>query len=194
MVSICVIEFVEACIWQTNPTVLGSSALCDATNRLLTRVIFANLAMQPLLVNIAAARLEPDRELFKATSIMAIVLAGCYMLAYVLGEVGEVDVLPIAASGFLGMHATETCSFVGAHRHIHWLFKMSANFMLPNGFAYVFMMLPPLAAKPRRLLAAPLGAYLAFYAVLFVSMGYSFEAGSVWCWSAIGMHVYACLM
>lgn len=192
MVSICVIELVEACIWNgVLPSPGGDSSLCDATNRFLTRVVFANLAFQPLLANLAALRLQPKRELFRTTSVMAAALAGCFLTALALGEVGDVDITPFEASGYLGMHGTETCSFAGARGHLHWVFKTSANFMLPNGFAYVFMMLPPLAARPSRLLAAPLAAYLAFYAILFVHMGYSFEAGSVWCWSAIGLHVHA---
>jgi hypothetical protein len=122
---------------------------------------------------------------------MAAALAASLFAALALGEVGEVDLLPFEATGRRGMHAEETCSLLGARGHLHWVFKMSANFMLPNGFAYMLMMVPPLFARPRHLLAAPLGAYLAVFAALFSSMGYSFEAGSVWCWSAIGLHCYA---
>jgi hypothetical protein len=122
---------------------------------------------------------------------MAAVLALSYYVALVLGEVGEVDVVPFEATGRLGMHGAGTCTLRGKFRHLHWVFKASANFMLPNGFAYVFMMLPPLLAEPSRLLAAPLGAYLAVFAGLFCAMDYSFEAGSVWCWSAVGLHAYA---
>jgi hypothetical protein len=203
LASICLIEVLEAFFW---PTVSVSSAgnrcgiSCGSGNRFITLAIFANLSVQPLLVNLAAlalaklAKAQPQREAFEITSRMAAALAVCFLGALALGEIGEVDIVPFEATGKLGMHATETCSLLGAHGHLHWVFKMSANFMLPNGFAYVLMMLPPLFARPWHLLAAPLGAYLAIFAGLFFSMGYSFEAGSVWCWSAIGLHCYAYIM
>lgn len=195
LASICFVEIVEACVW---PTVSASApGGCSTANRFLTLAIFANLSLQPLLVNLAAlalAKLEknqPLRDAFEVTSFMAAALASSLFVAMALGEIGEVDLMSFAATGYLGMHAEETCSLLGAHGHLHWVFKMAANFMLPNGFAYMLMMMPPLFARPRHLLAAPIGAYIAVFAALFCSMGYSFEAGSVWCWSAIGLHCYA---
>ncbi len=205
LASICFVEVAEACIWPTVSKTVFASALggCSAANRLLTLAVFANLSLQPLLANLAAlalARRERARplgeareavEAFRITSLMAAALAAALFAALALGEVGEADLLPFEATGRRGMHGEETCSLLGARGHLHWVFKMSANFMLPNGFAYMLMMVPPLFARPRHLLAAPLGAYLAVFAALFSSMGYSFEAGSVWCWSAIGLHCYA---
>lgn len=193
LASICLIELLEAFVWPA----VSVSGSCTSGNRFLTLAIFANLSTQPLLVNLAALALakheaaQPQREAFEITSRMAAALAFSFFGALALGEVGEVDIVPFEATGKLGMHATETCSLLGAHGHLHWAFKVSANFMLPNGFAYILMMLPPLFARPWHLLAAPLGAYLAIFAGLFFAMGYSFEAGSVWCWSAIGLHCYA---
>jgi hypothetical protein len=194
LISIWTIELFEACIWPNVDLGGSTHGNCNTTNRFLTWMIFVNLSLQPLLVNIAALHIQPYREVFKVTSFMAAIATLCYLIALMLGEVGEVDLMSFAATRYLGMHGTETCSFLGSYNHLHWVFKISANFMLPNGYTYIFMMLPPLISKPWHLLAAPLGAYLLLFAALFYSMGYSFEAGSVWCWSAIGLHLYAYIL
>merc|ERR1712110_1094704 len=45
-------------------------------------------------------------------------------------------------------------------------------------------------ARPYYLFSGPITAYLLMLVGFLIGFGWSFEAGSVWCWSALGLHVY----
>nr|QOI90590.1 hypothetical protein HWQ62_00459 [Pyramimonas orientalis virus] len=195
LISILLIEVSEAFLW---PYVTASydatiDSTCPMINSLVTRFIYVTLCFQPIFVNMAAYYIHNnlyDRRMFSVPLKLSLIVGGGLVLSMLCGELLEIDLRSFIDTGDKGFHNTVSCSYIGNHSHMHWTWKNSAHFLLPNGFTYIIMFIPPLFSKPYWVVAFPVAFYLCVLATLFVAFDFSFEAGSVWCWTAMGLHIY----
>lgn len=86
---------------------------------------------------------------------------------------------------------TETCTYIGlSGQHLHWSYRFPNTFITPNAFTYALLWFSIIVTKPKRFAA---GIYLIALGIFIIQLIYfqlSFEAGSVWCWSAIFIFIY----
>jgi hypothetical protein len=84
----------------------------------------------------------------------------------------------------------QTCTYLGAHGHLHWVFKLASSSFLPNLWAMILMWCWPFfVGLPRKhILPHTLGVLVTGPLALIYTEG-SFEAGSIWCWTALISYV-----
>jgi hypothetical protein len=70
------------------------------------------------------------------------------------------------------------------------VWKISAAYFAPNAYAYFLFGIAATAARPFHVASGPVGGYLVVFGIILASFHFSIEAASVWCWSAIGLHIY----
>lgn len=68
--------------------------------------------------------------------------------------------------------------------------KLSGHVLLPNAFPYFVLLAIVIFVQPFRLVGAIITIMLCVFTFFYVRYGYSFEAGSVWCWTALLMDLY----
>jgi len=89
---------------------------------------------------------------------------------------------------------SETCTFLGrSGHHLHWAFAIPDTYVTPNGFTYLLLWLSVIFCRPRRFVAGIMLLCLGIFVVQFLYLGSSWEAGSVWCWSAMIGFVYVAI-
>ncbi len=98
--------------------------------------------------------------------------------------------------GYKGLWGPATCAYAGPHGHLQWSIALSLHELLPNALPYFLLLaLPLLWHRPVWVAALPGGALLAVWAALLAAMhGNMGEAGSVWCFSGVLLHVYYLLL
>jgi hypothetical protein len=103
---------------------------------------------------------------------------------------GEVFDLYFVEGNDLDFRGKQTCTFLGLYGHLHWVWKLSSFYLMPSAWSYIILMLAAVAAKPFYLFSAPILFMLVLYGVFTISFKGSYEAGSVWCWSALAFYTY----
>ena len=206
--TILAIELLEAIAWGldvVDPLPTDEEALevytCPWANVVITRIALIPIALQPFCAVLPIWGTAPpngsnSRETFKLPLLSAGLVSIGIIASLVVGELfGDstpaVAVQPLSCTNSLGFAADQTCTFIGAHGHLHWTLRMSMSWLSPGGFAYaVAMVVPVFFARPFAPVGMPFLIFLGIFAALIVRMGGSFEAASVWCWSALALILY----
>jgi hypothetical protein len=96
-------------------------------------------------------------------------------------------------SGFRDYRHWETCTFIGKSGvHLQWTTNMDDTYATPNMFSYLMLSIPLWYAKPFKLIAGPIVLSELLFFWQSWRLGGSFEAASVWCWSAMLILSYYC--
>jgi hypothetical protein len=195
LLSIFLIEVLESFLWAPStalrPIAEASREGCTARNMVLTRAVAVVILTQPFIL-VWAARHTGDRDnmqLLYVSQVLAAITTVLLFAALLQGEILEEQLLDIANSDFRGAYGFASCSWVGEHGHIHWVWKMAHVPYAPLAYAYLLFTVSALFARPLHVTSGPLAVMLATWAVLAIAIG-GMEAASVWCWTAIGLHAY----
>lgn len=70
------------------------------------------------------------------------------------------------------------------------MWKFPAAYFAPNAFAYFLFGIASTFARPLHIASGPIALYLVLFGAILFGFHLSMEAASVWCWSAIGLHIY----
>ena len=201
LLGVCLMEAIEACIWSRPEGLMSvmetmdSDTKCDVWNKRLTIFTWVFvLPWQPLFVIAPCRRVGhiDNRKLLQIPEFMAIVFAAVHCLLVVVSLfTDDAHLRNLMDSGFKSYYHQETCTYVGlSGHHLHWTVNIPDTFMTPNAFTYSLLWSTVIFAKPKRYAA---GIFLFAAALFWTQLAYfsmSFEAGSVWCWSALFVFVY----
>eukprot|EP00970_Alexandrium_tamarense_P009741 scaffold1954_cov146-Alexandrium_tamarense.AAC.10 len=120
-------------------------------------------------------------------------LFGMSMIAsylYTITSAKTAKLRTLADSDYLSYLNTETCTYLGRGGHFHWTLASADSFIVPNSYTYALLWFSCSFARPLRLFSGILFFGLVLFMLFLVELGGSFEAGSVWCWSAIILILY----
>ena len=84
----------------------------------------------------------------------------------------------------------DTCTYIGLHGHLHWTIVMADTILMPNAFAYAMLFLSTAFARPKQIVAVPSFIMMLIFFLQSIWFEGSFEAGSIWCFTAIVVFVY----
>ena len=204
LMSVCVMEAIEAFVWSrpdelisVYDTILPNTTCAKWNQRLTVFVWIFLLPLQPLWVIMPCRRVGSSKnwQILQVPEFLAIVFAAANCFMYLISFVPQIESMMIhrtlSDSGFKSYHHNETCTYLGASgHHLHWAYGLADTYVTPNGFTYFLLWLSVLYARPLRFAA---GIYLFAAGVFFTQLVYfklSWEAGSVWCWTAMFIFVY----
>lgn len=207
LVTVLLVETIEALQWMRPDDLVAirqaGESTCSQRNRWLTMALMPVLCFQPFLGIFACRRsgVPENNAALMVPEMLAFITGIFFLWSLAMGEwgvglkllgidCGQTQLADIADSFYLGMHHTESCTYIGEHGHLHWTFKVSAFYFAPGGYAYALINCAVAAARPWYLFSGPITAYLVLLVVFLLGFGWSFEAGSVWCWSALGLHAF----
>ena len=200
-------EAIEAYIWSKPEDLLSvtdtTQAIyprCSKSNYRLTVFVWIFiLPWQPFLV-IMPCRHAGDKEtqtLLKVPEYLAIIFGVANTLLYCLSSAlsrslnTAFQFQHLSSSNLKSYLHNETCTYIGSSgNHLHWTYQFPGHFMAPNPFTYSLLWLSVVFAKPKRFAAGIFVFELLQFLALLVYFDFSFEAGSVWCWSAMIMFLY----
>jgi hypothetical protein len=191
--SICVMEIIEWMIWSRPEELISildaSSTTCSERNRKLTLFTWlALLPWQPLLTIMPCRRVGSTRnqELLKVPEMLAVVFAVTHFLGflYVAFDANHPLVRPLEQSNYHSYIHSQSCIYVGQKGHLHWTLRIADTYITPNAFTYALLWTSIAYARPLRFAAGIFLAALVVFVCQLVYFGLSFEAGSVWCWTA----------
>jgi hypothetical protein len=190
------VETIEAMLWA-HPDELVSITeavqhTCAPRNESLTRLLIPIINSQPTLAIFACRRsgIKENLSLLMIPELLSLLYFAAVIANWIVGEVFELQLAEIQDSGFTDFHGKQTCAFLGLHGHLHWLWKCTSFYLMPNGFTYVLLWSSTVAARPFYLFSGPLFGLLVLFAIFTLSFKGSFEAGSVWCWSGLAIFAY----
>jgi hypothetical protein len=191
LLSIFLIVVIESFMWAPStalrPIAEASRKGCTARNQLLTQFAAVVILTQPVIL-VWAARHTGDRDnmqLLYVSQVLAAITTVLLFAALLQGEILEEKLLDISHSDFRGAFGFSSCSWIGEHGHIHWVWKMANVPYAPLAYAYLVFAVSALFARPLHVTSGPLAVMLATWAVLAIAIG-GMEASSVWCWSPLG--------
>jgi len=198
-------EMIEAYVWAHPDELVPiqessqGTRTCSKVNQRLTVFLWLFiLPWQPLCVIIPCRRVgHPDnRQLLKVPEFLAIVYGFCNLFLYLVSSLPQLSsnmiYRSLAESNFKSYLHTETCTYLGASgHHLQWAYSLPDMFLAPNGYTYFLLWLSVAFARPLRYAAGIFLVAVAIFFVQFIYFDLSWEAGSVWCWAAIILHVYA---
>jgi hypothetical protein len=209
LVSICAMEGIEAFVWSrpddlvsTLQTATEMGACAKWNHRVTMFTWLFILPWQPLWVILPCRRVgSPDnRLLLQVPEFFAIVLAVIHSLLFLMvalfpHELGSAALhTSLADSNFKSYLHKETCTYLGATgHHLHWCISTADTYLTPNAFTYFLLWSSVAFAKPKRFAG---GVFLFVLGMFLLQLAYfegSWEAGSVWCWSAMVLFLYFAL-
>jgi hypothetical protein len=91
----------------------------------------------------------------------------------------------------LGNTGKATCTYIGTHGHLHWLFKTTNAWYLPDNKAYMFVFICILfSGIPVKHFVFDLVLLTLFFLSVVYTEGTA-EATSIWCWSGFAGCIFA---
>ena len=126
------------------------------------------------------------------------ILFGLSMLAsyiYTIKTSQPILLRRLADSKYRSYLNNETCTYIGKQGgHFHWTLATVDSYLAPNSYTYALLWMGSCAfARPYRLFSGILLFGISLFASFLVKFDGSFEAGSVWCWTAMILFVYIAL-
>ncbi|KAL7554077.1 hypothetical protein ACHAWF_017459 [Thalassiosira exigua] len=217
LTSIAAIEAMEALLWMDEDNMISvtessTDKTCSRWNRNLTLAIFLGLLpWQPFMILASARRTgdERNRDLLLAPELLALFYATTFVGAHLVTSTlpfiddfasNNLLLLPrmpplrsLESTNYTSCFHTTTCTYIGFHGRLHWALGAPETYVSPNIYTYALLWLPVAVARPRRLCA---GLWMSLWVVgigWLVYYAFSFESGSVWCWSGIAACIYVAL-
>jgi hypothetical protein len=115
----------------------------------------------------------------------------CFFASQVFPQHPFFEAKHVSRSNYMGFAHNETCAYIGrSGHHLHWTSAYADTHMSPNTFAYVLLWIPLVFARPLRFCALPFLLMLGVFGFQLYALNGSYEAGSIWCWSALNVHIY----
>jgi hypothetical protein len=199
--SILVIEVIEALLWARPEEMIAieksqSQIACPTRNRALTLAAFSIIFFQPFLVIYSCRRsgLTQNLSLFMIPEKLSILFGLSFLAVYIyaisISSESSVWLRKLADTRYKSYTNDKTCTYFGSNGHLQWSIATLDSFFTPNAYAYSLLWLSCIFARPLRLLGGIFAFGLFMFLFFLVEMRGSFEAGSVWCWSGIILHLY----
>jgi len=190
--TILFVEIAEVMLWSEGEKLRRISEAADSScttwNTCITRFICVLVGAQPFFCVVAGryTGVKENDEMLKPLFYISFFNFLAWMVFLFWGETANFELGNIQQSNFLGMHNFQTCTFVGVHGHLHWLFKISEFYLAPNCYAYLLIVLQVIiTARPWTAVSGPVTSMLLILSIILAVFKASFEAGSVWCWSGM---------
>ena len=199
--SILLVEIVEAIMWHDQNSLKGirdadeESDPCPRLNHRLTLALWMIIWTQPYSVIFAARKSgDPSNDLaLKVSQNMSVLFwmaaIGEYLYAAHFARGGDV-LSRMGDSRFKSYLNRETCTYVGLHEHLHWTIAMPNDIFTPNAFSYAMLFLSTTFSRPKHVIAVPSLVMMIIFFLQSIWFEGSFEAGSMWCFTAIVVFVY----
>jgi len=196
LLTILAIECIEAVLWSVPEDIVPiETALqhrCSARNQRLTFLIWLMIPFQPYLAIMACRRTGSprNREILYVSERLALFYAIGFLFFQLLTSTNR---SALRWSDFRDYRHTQTCSFLGrSGQHLQWTSGLMDTYATPNMFGYVMLSIPLLFVQPLHLIAGPVLLSETMFFFQSWELGGSFEAASVWCWSAMLILLYFC--
>jgi len=176
----------------------AESQHCSARNKRLTLIVWlCIIPFQPFFVTYCCRRSGDARNwsLFYIPERLSLMFAASMVASYLYTITSPSTPLrTLVDTNYMSYMNEETCSYIGkGGRHIHWTVAQPDSYLVPNAFTYCLLWASCAFARPIRLFSGILLFGISLF-VLFLSIFHGgFEAGSVWCWSAIILMFYLLL-
>ncbi len=193
------IEILEGILWSQPqdlvPVENSTQQTCSLRNKCLTLIAWLFIIFwQPYFAIFACRRGGRHRNwtLLEVPEKLSL-LFGMSMIAsylYTITSAKTALLRTLADSDYLSYLNTETCTYLGRGGHFHWTLASADSFIVPNSYTYALLWFSCSFARPLRLFSGILFFGLVLFMMFLVELGGSFEAGSVWCWSAIILILY----
>mmetsp|Transcript_114379 Transcript_114379/g.243969 ORF Transcript_114379/g.243969 Transcript_114379/m.243969 type:complete len:288 (+) Transcript_114379:84-947(+) len=197
LITVFLVEVCEAFIWVDEGTLLsifeGDQQPCPTKkNTVITRFLLFILSVQPLCTTFACrfTGVPENMLLYRIPMYLAVLNIVGHMIALFMGEVFDWHLIPLAESSFKGMSGLFSCTYIGRNGHLHWVWKTSQIYVLPGAFTYSVLSVLCVFACPFWLMGGPICISTFIYFLFLIYFNFSFEAGSVWCWSALYLFIF----
>lgn len=115
---------------------------------------------------------------------------GMYLYAGYFKEDPDNTLPRMRDSQFKSYLNRDTCTYIGLHGHLHWTIAMTETTLTPNAFAYAMLFLSTAFARPKHIVAVPCLIMMSIFFLQSIWFEGSFEADSMWCFTAIVVFVY----
>lgn len=198
--SILAIEVIEALLWsrpeELIPIESYQSQVCPLRNRTLTLAAWTcSLFFQPFFVIYACRRSGSpfNMDIFMIPEMLSIVFGLSCLLVYVYTiffSSQSTWLRNLSDTSYKSYMSDRTCTYIGSNGHLQWTLATVDSIFTPNAYTYVLLWGSCMIARPTRLFSGVLFFGLILFTFFLIQMHGSFEAGSLWCWSAIILHVY----
>jgi hypothetical protein len=191
------VEVVEALLWKRPldlmPVEMAGSDQCSARNAFLTAIIFlCSIAWQPFLVLLPCRRTgcHSNFELLRLPEMLAASFGVLMVFFWVYTLLLEhPKLVSLAQHEYFSYRGQDTCTYIGRHGHLQWSIALVESTWLPKGRAYLFLFGCCALARPFQLFGGLVFGMTAFY-MLQLAYYETFEAASLWCWSALLAFLY----
>jgi len=201
--SILAIEVIDALLWARPEEMIPieksqSQITCPARNRALTLAAFSIIFFQPFLVLYSCRRSGSPQNLSlfmipeKLSILFGLSFLAVYICAISISSESSVWLRKVVAdTSYKSYTNDKTCTYIGRYgHHLQWTIATLDSFFTPNAYTYSLLWISCIFARPRRLFSGIFAFGLFLFIFFLVQLGGSFEAGSVWCWSGIILHLY----
>ena len=197
MVSIFFIEVIEALLWsrpeELIPITDAATRRCPTRNAKLTLLAWLCIIFQPLYVTWSCRRTGDARNwsVFLIPERMSMAFAISMVVSYLYTALSpSMPLHTLADTNYTSYYNNETCTYIGKAGHLHWTLAIVDSYLAPNAYPYVLIWASCVFARPLHLVSGILLFGLFLFVLFLIGYHGRFEAGSVWCWSAIIMHLY----
>lgn len=201
--SILLVEIIESIIWHNQHSLKGIQEAdddkgnpCPELNHILTLALWIIIWMQPYSVIFAARKSgDPNNDgiliISQNISVFFGLAAICmYLYAGYFMEDPDNTLPRMYDSRFKSYLNRYTCTYIGLHGHLHWTIAMAETVLTPNAFAYAMLFLSTAFAHPKQIVAVPSLIMMLIFFLQSMWFEGSFEAGSMWCFTAIVVFMY----
>ena len=191
MLSVIFVELAEFLIWQDDELMPITSAddidqTCSRYNQTLSLFVYLTvLPWQPLWVIMACRRVNGKKnyDIFQVPELLAAMFGVASVMNYFLSQTGkwssiwssQISLHKLRDSGYKGYHHYETCTFIGRHGHLHWVYAVADTYMSPNAFAYHLLFFCGWFSRPWRMVAPIVGIAQCTFVYFFIRFEGSWE-------------------
>lgn len=198
--SILAIEVIEAFLWAHPEEIIPieksqSQIACPKRNRDLTLAAWVIIFFQPFFVMYSCRRSGSPQNLrlFIIPEKLSILFGLSFIAVYIYTNSISFESVwrhSLEDSSYKSYTNDKTCTYIGKNGHLQWTIATLDSFFTPNAYTYSILWSSCIFAKPLRLFSGILMFGLFLFVFFLFELRGSFEAGSVWCWSAMILHLY----
>ena len=195
-------EIIEAILWSRPDDLVyienSEVQNCSLRNKHFTLAAWVFILFWQPFFAIYSCRRSGKSENWKLLMVpeKLSVLFGLSILAsyiYTISSSQPVLLRRLADSEYRSYMNNNTCTYIGKGGHFHWTLANVDSYLVPNSYTYALLWFSCACARPWRLFSGILLFGLSLFIFFLVQFHGSFEAGSVWCWSAMIMFVYVAI-
>lgn len=166
-----IMEFYQAFQW-----LFGDVGTCSTRNTLITIIAYGLIWFQPWLYVLIGQAETVELQYARRLAIMTFFWS---MFTLFLGLFKQPTYyLPNSNFGY------PTCTLVGSHGHLHWIFSPITMIYQPSYYSYVMLIAATMSFYPKQLYPIVQGWSLTLLlSLLYVGTGP--ELPAIWCWLSV---------